>query len=109
MRCPFFGCIVAPSCVDLIPGASRAFILSDVATGAARGTDKLRLILAGWETKDRDPPSAWGDATGASMPGPQNFYTQIHFPCRTVIHIRLRVITVSSPRRMMNNCGNRIR
>jgi hypothetical protein len=49
---------VAPSGVDLIPGASRAIVLSDVETDAAGRAGKLRLILAGWEQRDRDPPRA---------------------------------------------------
>jgi hypothetical protein len=49
---------VAPSCVDLIPGASRAIVLSDVGTGAAGRPGELLLILEGWETKDRDPSGA---------------------------------------------------
>jgi hypothetical protein len=49
---------VAPSCVDLIPGASRAFVLSDVGTDAAGRAGELRLILVGWEQRDRDPPRA---------------------------------------------------
>src|SRR5881394_3421921 len=58
MRCPFWECIVAPSCVNLIPEASRAVVLSDVGTGAARRTGKLGSILAGWVTNDRDPSGA---------------------------------------------------
>jgi hypothetical protein len=49
---------VAPSCVDLIHGASRAFVLSDVGTDAAGRTGELCLILEGWATDDRDPPRA---------------------------------------------------
>ena len=49
---------MAPSCVDLILGASRAFVLSDVETDAARRAGELRLILVGWATNDRDPPGA---------------------------------------------------
>src|SRR5690349_19719548 len=55
-------CIVAPSCVDLIPGASQAIVLSDVGTGAAGRAGELCLILTGWETEDRDP-------SGAMRPG----------------------------------------
>ena len=58
MRFPFRLCIVAPSCVALIPGASQAFVLSDVGTGAAGRAGELRLILAGLPTDDRDPPGA---------------------------------------------------
>jgi len=58
MRYPFFGCIVTPSCVALIPGASRAIVLSDVWTGAARRAGELRLILEGLKTDDRDPSRA---------------------------------------------------
>ena len=49
---------MAPSRVDLIPGASRAIVLSDVATDAAGRAGKLLLILVGWATEDRDPPRA---------------------------------------------------
>jgi hypothetical protein len=49
---------VAPSCVDLIPGASQAVVLSDVETDAARWADELFSILAGYESCDRDPPRA---------------------------------------------------
>src|ERR1051325_10780391 len=51
-------CIVAPSCVNLIQGASWAVVLSDVGTGAARRTGKLGSILVGWVTKDRAPSGA---------------------------------------------------
>jgi hypothetical protein len=49
---------VAPSCVDLIPGASQAIVLSDVGTDAAGRAGELRSILVGWVTNDRDPPRA---------------------------------------------------
>jgi len=49
---------VALSCVDLIPGASWAFVLSDVGTGAAGRTGKLGEILSGLDAKDREPPRA---------------------------------------------------
>jgi len=49
---------VAPSCVDLIPGASWAFVLSDVGTDAAGRAGELALILAGSIKRDRDPPRA---------------------------------------------------
>ena len=55
---------MAPSCVDLIPEASRAIVLSDVETDAAGRAGKLLLILVGSETEDRDPPGAmrpWQD------------------------------------------------
>src|SRR6266700_628069 len=55
---PLRYCIVAPSCVDLIPGASRAVVLSDVGTGAARQAGELPGILVGSVLKDRDPPRA---------------------------------------------------
>src|SRR5512139_188852 len=58
MRCPFRFCIVAPSCVDLIPGASWAVVLSDVGTDAAGRAGILPLILVGLATVDRDPPGA---------------------------------------------------
>jgi len=58
MRCPFQGCIGAPSCVDLIPKASRAVVLSDVGTDATRGPGELGEILGGWSAKDRDPSGA---------------------------------------------------
>jgi hypothetical protein len=58
MQDPFRKCIVAPSCVNLIPGASRAVVLSDVETDAARGAGELREILAGCGTNDRDPSGA---------------------------------------------------
>jgi hypothetical protein len=54
----FFRCIVAPSCVDLIPGASRAIVLSDVWTGAARRAGELGVILVGCGEEDRVPPRA---------------------------------------------------
>jgi len=49
---------VAPSGVDLIPGASQAIVLSDVKTDAAGRAGKLLLILVGWNAEDRDPPRA---------------------------------------------------
>ena len=49
---------MAPSCVDLIPGASWAVVLSDVWTGAAGRAGELREILVGCDAKDRDPPGA---------------------------------------------------
>jgi len=49
---------VAPSCVDLIPGASQAIVLSDVETDAAGRAGELCSILVGWGTEDRDPPGA---------------------------------------------------
>ncbi len=55
---------MAPSCIDLIPGASQAFVLSDVGTGAAGQAGELALILAGLGTSDRDLPGAmrpWQD------------------------------------------------
>jgi len=51
-------CIVAPSGVDLIPGASQAFVLSDVGTDAAGRAGELNPILVGWSKRDRDPPGA---------------------------------------------------
>src|SRR5216683_2794285 len=54
----FRECIVAPPCVDLIPGASRAVVLSDVGTDAARPSGELSRILVGWAKKDRDPSGA---------------------------------------------------
>jgi hypothetical protein len=54
----FFRCIVAPSGVDLIPGASRAIVLSDVWTGAARRAGELGVILVGCGKEDRVPPRA---------------------------------------------------
>jgi hypothetical protein len=50
--------IVAPSCVNLIPEASRAIVLSDVETDAAGRAGELLLILVGSKTEDRDPPRA---------------------------------------------------
>jgi hypothetical protein len=47
---------MAPSCVDLIPGASQAFVLSDVKTRAAGQAGELPLILLGCDENDRDPP-----------------------------------------------------
>jgi hypothetical protein len=58
MRVIFLFGIVAPSCVDLIPGASQAVVLSDVRTGAARRTGELCEILEGYDTDDREPPGA---------------------------------------------------
>ena len=58
MRFSFRLCIVALSCVDLIQGASQAFVLSDVGTDAAGRAGKLRGILAGSDANDRDPPRA---------------------------------------------------
>ena len=49
---------MAPSCVELIPGASQAFVLSDVGTGAAGRAGELHRILAGLVLDDRDPPGA---------------------------------------------------
>jgi hypothetical protein len=49
---------MAPSCVDLIPGASQAFVLSDVKTRAAGQAGELPLILLGCDENDRDPPRA---------------------------------------------------
>ena len=49
---------MAPSCVDLIPGASQAIVLSDVGTDAAGRAGELALILVGWIKRDRDPPGA---------------------------------------------------
>jgi len=49
---------VAPSCVDLIPGASWAVVFSDVGTDAAGRAGLLRLLLVGLTTNDRDPPRA---------------------------------------------------
>jgi hypothetical protein len=50
--------IAAPSRVDLIPGASKAVVLSDVGTDAAGRAGKLREILEGCGADDRDPPRA---------------------------------------------------
>src|SRR5262249_31152061 len=58
MRVVLRSCTVAPSCVDLIPEASQAIVLSDVETDAAGRAGELLLILAGLETNDRDPPRA---------------------------------------------------
>ena len=55
--------IVAPSHVNLIPGASQAVVLSDVGTDAASRAGELRAILAGWDTNDRDPTGAMRPAT----------------------------------------------
>ena len=55
---------MAPSSVDLIPGASQAIVLSDVETDAAGRAGKLLLILVGWVAEDRDPPRAM-------RPGPE--------------------------------------
>ena len=49
---------MAPSCVDLIQGASWALVLSDVGTYAAGRTGKLCWILMGSAAKDREPPRA---------------------------------------------------
>jgi hypothetical protein len=49
---------VAPSCVDLIQGASWALVLSDVGTDAAGRTGELCAILEGSDTDDREPPRA---------------------------------------------------
>ena len=49
---------MAPSCVDLIQGASWALVLSDVGTDAAGRTGKLCEILKGFEADDREPPRA---------------------------------------------------
>jgi hypothetical protein len=38
--------------------ASRAFVLSDVGTGAAERAGELREILVGWRTEDRETPGA---------------------------------------------------
>jgi len=55
---------MAPSCVDLIPGASRAAVLSDVGTDAAERAGVLRVILVGWGAKDRDPLGAMRPEAG---------------------------------------------
>lgn len=49
---------MAPSCVDLIQGASWALVLSDVGTDAAGRTGELCEILEGWNADDREPPRA---------------------------------------------------
>jgi hypothetical protein len=49
---------MAPSSVDLIPGASQAIVLSDVETDAAGRAGKLCSILVGWKADDRDLPRA---------------------------------------------------
>ena len=49
---------MAPSCVDLIPEASQAIVLSDVEKGAAGQPGKLTLILAGCGVTDRELPRA---------------------------------------------------
>jgi len=49
---------LAPSCVDLIQGASKAIVLSDVGTGATGRAGKLPQILVGCKETDRDPPGA---------------------------------------------------
>jgi len=49
---------VAPSGVDLIPGASWAIVLSDVGTDTAGRAGKLGLILVGCGRADRVPPRA---------------------------------------------------
>jgi len=51
-------CIVARSKVNLIPGASRAIVLSDFGTGAARRTGELRETFARLGTNDRAPSGA---------------------------------------------------
>ena len=55
---------MAPSCVDLIPGASRALVLSDVGTRAAGWAGKLGSILVGCVMSDRDPPGAMRPGQG---------------------------------------------
>jgi hypothetical protein len=62
MCVPFWECIVALSCVNLIPEASWAVVLSDVGTGAARRPGELPLFLKGSAVDDRDP-------SGAMRPG----------------------------------------
>ena len=39
-------------------GASQAFVLSDVGTGAAGRAGELCEILAGWSAEDREAPAA---------------------------------------------------
>ena len=51
-------CIVTPSCVDLIPGASWAIVLSDVRTGAAGRAGKLAMLFVRLGARDRDPSGA---------------------------------------------------
>jgi hypothetical protein len=55
---PFVFGIVALSGVDLIQGASRAFILSDFETGAAGWSGKLQQSFARHGRVDRDPSRA---------------------------------------------------
>ena len=49
---------MAPSGVDLIPGASQAIVLSDVETGATGRAGELSAILEGCGITDREPPGA---------------------------------------------------
>jgi len=49
---------VARSNVNLIQGASRAIVLSDFGTDAARGTGALGLTFARCGLQDRDPAGA---------------------------------------------------
>ena len=77
-------CIVAPSCVNLIQGASWAFVLSDVGTGAARRAGELGLTFARWDGRDRDPSGAMRPArlclrrksfSLRFIPGPAQLFT----------------------------------
>jgi hypothetical protein len=50
--------IAAPSCVVLIPGASRAVVLSDILTAAAGRAGELSEAFARRDTDDREPSGA---------------------------------------------------
>jgi len=54
--------IAVLSCVILIPGASRAVVLSDIGTAAAGRTGELREAFARRDANDREP-------SGAMRPG----------------------------------------
>jgi len=55
MRFLWVACIVALSCVDLIPEASQAIVLSDIGTAAAERAGKLCAAFVRRNTDDRDP------------------------------------------------------
>jgi len=71
MRVFWVACIVALSGVVLIPGASRAIVLSDIGTGAAERTGKLLSAFVGRITNDREPFRAMRPAS--TLPGRKLF------------------------------------
>src|SRR6266516_6958600 len=78
MGSPFLLCIVARSNVNLIQGASRAIVLSDFGTDAARGTGALGLTFARCGLQDRDPAGAMRPAR--SCLGRESFHSFSFWP-----------------------------